>query len=162
MLDAEERMEIQFYRDMGGAFGALPGRQAGRGTRFGAICAAVAISRLGASQPPKGSQSSIRSRIISWNVFGQQRRIRSRVLFREIRQRGYRGGETRAKDFVRSLRPLSQPDPVVRFETGPGQQMQADWASIRGGKNRLSVFVATSDQPSFNRLRLHEVKLICS
>jgi hypothetical protein len=65
------------------------------------------------------------------------------VLFREIRQRGYRGGQTRVKDFVRSLRPPPQPDPGVRFETGPGQQMQADWASIRGGKNRLSVFVAT-------------------
>jgi transposase len=65
------------------------------------------------------------------------------VLFREIRQRGYRGGQTRVKDFVRSLRPPPQPDPVVRFETAPSQQMQADWASIRGGKNRLSVFVAT-------------------
>jgi transposase len=84
------------------------------------------------------------------------------VLFREIRQRGYRGGETCMKEFVRSLRPLPQADPVVRFETGPGQQMQADWASIQVGKNRLSVFVATSDQPSFNRRPLHEVKLICS
>jgi hypothetical protein len=53
------------------------------------------------------------------------------VLFREIRQRGYRGGETRVKDFVRGLRPPPQPDPVVRFETGPGQQMQVDWASIK-------------------------------
>jgi transposase len=46
---------------------------------------------------------------------------------------------------VRSLQPPPQPDPVVRFETVPGQQMQADWASIRGGKNRLSVFGATLD-----------------
>jgi transposase len=34
------------------------------------------------------------------------------------------------KDYIRSLRPPFQPDPVVRFETGPGQQMQVDWASI--------------------------------
>jgi transposase len=47
------------------------------------------------------------------------------------------------KDYIRSLRPPFQPDPVVRFETGQGQQMQVDWASILGGKNRLSVFVAT-------------------
>jgi len=59
------------------------------------------------------------------------------VLFREIRQRGYRGGETRVKDFVRSLQPSPQPDPVVHFETGPSQQMQANWTSIRGGKNRF-------------------------
>ena len=32
---------------------------------------------------------------------------------------------------------------MVRFETGPGEQMQVDWAVIRRGSNRLSVFVAT-------------------
>jgi transposase len=35
------------------------------------------------------------------------------------------------------------PEPVIRFETGPGEQMQVDWAVIRRGSNRLSVFVAT-------------------
>jgi transposase len=65
------------------------------------------------------------------------------VLLRGIRDRGYRGGETRVKDFVRGLRPAAPPDPVVRFETDPGQQMQADWATIRRGGGRISVFVAT-------------------
>jgi transposase len=32
---------------------------------------------------------------------------------------------------------------VIRFETEPGEQMQVDWAVIRRGSNRLSVFVAT-------------------
>lgn len=31
----------------------------------------------------------------------------------------------------------------MRFETGPGEQMQVDWAAIRRGADRLSVFVAT-------------------
>jgi hypothetical protein len=35
------------------------------------------------------------------------------------------------------------PEPVVRFETAPGEQMQVDWAVIRRGADRLSVFVAT-------------------
>ena len=30
-----------------------------------------------------------------------------------------------------------------RFETGPGEQMQVDWATMRRGADRLSVFVAT-------------------
>jgi transposase len=34
-------------------------------------------------------------------------------------------------------------EPAVRFETAPGQQMQVDWATIRRGADRLSVFVAT-------------------
>jgi transposase len=35
------------------------------------------------------------------------------------------------------------PEPAVRFETAPGEQMQVDWAVIRRGSDRLSVFVAT-------------------
>jgi transposase len=42
-----------------------------------------------------------------------------------------------------SLRPSVPVEPVIRFETAPGEQMQVDWAVIRCGENRLSVFVAT-------------------
>ncbi len=65
------------------------------------------------------------------------------VLYREIRARGYEGGETRVKDFVRGLRPEPRPDPVVRFETEPGCQMQADWATVGRGSQQLKVFIAT-------------------
>ena len=47
------------------------------------------------------------------------------------------------KEFVASLRPVLAAEPVIRFETAPGEQMQVDWAVIRRGSNRLSVFVAT-------------------
>jgi transposase len=47
------------------------------------------------------------------------------------------------KALVASLRPKEAAVPIVRFETGPGEQMQVDWAVIRRGSNRLSVFVAT-------------------
>jgi transposase len=65
------------------------------------------------------------------------------VLFRELWARGYDGGETRVKDFVRGLRTMPAPDPVVRFETESGRQMQADWATVGRGAGRLCVFVAT-------------------
>lgn len=65
------------------------------------------------------------------------------VLFREIRARGYDGGETRVKDFVRGLRPEPKPDPLVRFETEPGCQMRADWATVGRGHERLKAFIAT-------------------
>ena len=51
--------------------------------------------------------------------------IPATVLFREIQALGYDGGYTTVKTFVRGLRPAPRPDPVVRFETEPGQQMQA-------------------------------------
>ena len=65
------------------------------------------------------------------------------VLYREIRLRGYAGGETRLKLFVRGLRPAAPHNPVVRFETEPGQQMQSDWATIRCGGGKMAVFVAS-------------------
>ena len=51
--------------------------------------------------------------------------------------------DARVKDFVRGLRTTPAPDPVVRFETEPGRQMQADWATVGRGAGRLCVFVAT-------------------
>jgi transposase len=56
-------------------------------------------------------------------------RIPAAVLFREIKARGYTGGETRLKQFVRGLAPVPASPPIVRFETEPGHQMQADWAT---------------------------------
>jgi transposase len=70
-------------------------------------------------------------------------RIPGSVLLMELRERGYTGGYTMLKMFVASLRPMAAADPVIRFETDPGEQMQVDWAVIRRGSNRLSVFVAT-------------------
>lgn len=65
------------------------------------------------------------------------------VLLREIAERGYTGGLTRLRTFMRSLRVVRPQEPVVRFETQPGQQMQCDWVVFRRGKQPLSAFVAT-------------------
>jgi transposase len=70
-------------------------------------------------------------------------RIPGTVLMTELRERGYVGGYTMLKQFLVSLRSEEPIVPVIRFETEPGQQMQVDWAVIRRGENRLSVFVAT-------------------
>ncbi|MGA7326189.1 MAG: endonuclease/exonuclease/phosphatase family protein [Rhodomicrobium sp.] len=70
-------------------------------------------------------------------------RIPAAILFREIKERSYLGGDTRVKEFVRALTPVAALEPVVRFETEPGRQMQADWASMGRGSGKLSVFIAT-------------------
>ena len=69
--------------------------------------------------------------------------IPATVLLGEVRERGYAGGYTMLKAFVASLKATPIASPVVRFETGPGEQMQVDWATMRRGAHRLSVFVAT-------------------
>ena len=68
--------------------------------------------------------------------------ISATVLLREIREQGYRGGIDQLKALIRPLRPLKD-DPLVRFETAPGEQLQADFTHIRRGQSPLLAFVAT-------------------
>lgn len=49
----------------------------------------------------------------------------------EIQAAGYAGGYTQVKEYVRQVRPMPVPDPVVRFETPPGWQAQVDFAEFR-------------------------------
>ena len=42
-------------------------------------------------------------------------------LFEEIKAAGYAGGYTQVKEYVRKVRPRAPEEPVVRFETPPGQ-----------------------------------------
>ncbi len=52
-------------------------------------------------------------------------------LFREVQERGYTGGYTALKDFLRTIRPTAPPPFERRFETAPGQQAQVDFAHFR-------------------------------
>ncbi len=69
-------------------------------------------------------------------------RLSAVVLLRELQGRGYTGGVTILREHLARLRPQLPPEPVVRFETEPGRQMQVDWAVMRRGADPLSVFVA--------------------
>jgi len=64
------------------------------------------------------------------------------VLLREIRDLGYAGGLTQIKMFINPLKQVEE-EPVVRFETPPGEQMQADFTVVRRGRDPLLAFVAT-------------------
>jgi transposase len=96
------------------------------------------------------------------------------VLLRELRERGYSGGYTVIKDFVRPKRREARVVAVRRFETPPGRQAQADWGDLgditeaEGTRRKLNAFVLTlgnsramfadiaTDQKLPNFLRMHE------
>jgi len=65
------------------------------------------------------------------------------VLFRELQTLGYSGGLTTLKLYLARLKPAPQSEPLLLFETEPGRQLQADFANIQRGAERLSVFIAT-------------------
>ena len=68
--------------------------------------------------------------------------IPATVLLREIRERGYDGGISQLKAWLAPLK-KRESEPVVRFETPPGKQMQADFTYVRRGRNPLLALVAT-------------------
>jgi transposase len=68
--------------------------------------------------------------------------IPAAVLLRELQERGYEGGLTQLKMWLQPLKHV-EPEPVVRFETPPGAQMQADFTVVRRGSDPLLALVAT-------------------
>jgi len=68
-------------------------------------------------------------------------------LLDEIRAAGYTGGYTQLKAFVRHVRPVAAPAPVIRFETPAGRQAQVDFAKFRfpwGVRHALLVVLGYS------------------
>lgn len=86
------------------------------------------------------------------------------VLLREIRERGYEGGISQLKAFLAPFK-MGKPEPLVRFETQPGEQMQADFTYVRRGRYPLLAFVATLgySRASFVRFTVGEdAETLCS
>lgn len=64
------------------------------------------------------------------------------VLHREIVQRGFGGSVTLVKRYLRTIRPQPSIEPIVRFETPPGRQLQIDFVDFRRGSSPLRAFTA--------------------
>ncbi len=144
MLTVEERMEISVLSKHGESIhGIAKAMGVSRNTvrRYLREGDAAATRKPG----PKRSEKldPFKSYIVGRMKAAAPDVIPATVLLREIQARGYDGGYTRLKVFVRGLRPAPKPDPVVRFETEPGCQMQADWGTVGRGADKLKVFVGT-------------------
>jgi transposase len=64
-------------------------------------------------------------------------------LYRELKELGYKGGYTAVTDFLREVRPPTERGFEARFETGPGEQGQVDFAQFQ---------VVFTDEPTTPRI----------
>jgi len=69
--------------------------------------------------------------------------IPATVLHAEIAALGYSGCLRTVSGYLVSLKPTPREDPLVRFETDPGQQMQVDWGAFTLDGKHISLFLAT-------------------
>jgi transposase len=144
MLKAEEQMELAVLRKHGASIRELArmtGRSRNTVRRYlrggNAAAARKAVPKRAEKLDP------FKPYIVGRVEAAAPDRIPAAVLYREIKARGYSGGETRLKQFVRGLAPVPASPPIVRFETEPGHQMQADWSTVGRGADKLKVFIAT-------------------
>lgn len=80
----------------------------------------------------------IKKRLKRWNLSAQK-------LFEEIQERGYTGGYTLVKTFVRPIKRDTATQAEIRYETKPGEQAQVDWfdfgpIEVDGKRKRLWCF----------------------
>lgn len=97
--------------------------------------------RYGPRQPRVGKLDPYKEYLVKRIEAAKPYWIPATVLAREIRERGYTGCGKLVARFVKPMRPAAKDDPVVRFETEPGRQMQVDWVEFK--REKLSAFVAT-------------------
>lgn len=69
--------------------------------------------------------------------------IPATVLLDEIVALGFQGSVRTVRSYLSTLKPTPREDPLVRFETEPGQQMQVDWGVFKLNGQRVSLFLAT-------------------
>lgn len=81
--------------------------------------------------------------ILKW-IGKSDARIPSTAILPEIQRYGYTGSLRILQEFLTNeYRKRIKVEPVVRFETEPGQQAQVDWTTIRSGKDKIYAFVMT-------------------
>ncbi|MFW2090992.1 IS21 family transposase, partial [Acinetobacter baumannii] len=65
------------------------------------------------------------------------------LLYQEILLFEYPGKIRILRKYLATLKPVAKPEPIIRFETQPGQQMQVDFTTIRRHHTTLKAFVST-------------------
>jgi len=134
-------VEIRILARQGESIGRSVGGWGCPRTRSGGICGMsrrAATGRVAAAVQARPVHGLPQRRI----AHARPDWIPATVLLREIRVRGYEGGISQLKAYLAPFK-RSAPEPVVRFETAPGKQMQADFTTVRRGRDRLLAFVAT-------------------
>jgi transposase len=143
MLQLEGYVEIQVLKRQGKSIRAI---SAELGVARNTVRKYLRAERAprSRSRPPRASkldpfrpylQERVRQAHPQW--------IPASVLQREILERGYTGKAAILRAYMGTLKPHAPADPVVRFETAPGEQLQVDWGEFRQGHEPLSAFVAT-------------------
>ncbi len=69
--------------------------------------------------------------------------IPATVLLKELRSKGYTGQISILRQYISQFKHKTKDEPVIRFETSKGEQVQIDFITISFNKKHYKAFVAT-------------------
>jgi transposase len=132
----ERRVLLRHYVEQGWSKAAIA-RELGldRGTIYRWIASGQLDRDLDAERvryrprPPRPGQLDPYKPVIQARL-AEYPALTSMRLLAEVRAAGYTGCRSQLSVFVQGVRPRPAVEPVVRFETGPGQQAQVDFARV--------------------------------
>lgn len=120
LMIREMRRQGMFIKDIAAEVGVHP-RTVRRALQRGG---APSRTRPGARQSKLDPFRAEVDRLLSEGVWN------ARVILRELQARGFDGGYSIVRDYVRPRRSLQPSKATVRFETAPGRQLQHDWTDV--------------------------------
>src|SRR5579883_1700879 len=123
MLTQEQAVEIRVLRRQGWSIRAIA-RETGlsRVTVRRYLEDPGAAARYGPREPRPTKLDAYVEYILARVEAARPAWIPAVVLLREIQERGYSGGISQLRAYLAPLK-SGEPEPVVRFETQPGEQM---------------------------------------
>src|SRR5262252_895662 len=142
MLTQEQAVEIRVLRRQGMGIRAIARELGLSRVTVRRYLRDSKATRYGPREPRATKLSPYISYVLSRVEAARPKWIPASVLLREIREQGYPGGVSQLRAYLAPLK-RGEPEPVVRFETEPGEQMQADFTYVRRGRYPLLAFVAT-------------------
>lgn len=143
MISKEELMKIQILHQQGMSQRAIA-RELGisRNTVKHYLQNEISVPKYSARAKKESKLSPFLSYIHSRIAQALPVHLSGVVIYREIQELGYTGSQSLLWQYLYEYRGKAQPEPIVRFETPAGKQMQVDWGQMRGGKEPIHAFVA--------------------
>jgi transposase len=143
MLQKEQWMQIHVLKSQGLSEREIARRLGVSRNTVSRYLAANDVPRYRQREPRPTKLDAFESYIIERIQAAAPEVIAAPALLRELRAQGYHGQLRSVQAFMKVHRPVPKPDPVVRFETEPGRQMQCDFVVFRRGADPLYAFTAT-------------------
>lgn len=143
MLSQEQIMEVHVLKKQGVSIRAIALRLGvSRNTVRRYLREGLAIRNYKKRSPRLSKLEAHKSYLLSRIEAARPHWIPAVVLYQEIKARGYDGRLGILRNWLKPFK-TAKSDPVVRFETPPGYQLQVDFTTIYRGKKSLKAFVAT-------------------